>query len=330
MGDLTSILSLLIAALAVFVGPFISLNIARRQTKSSLEIANKQIVAPMRQAWINNLRDDVAELMSSALHYFVAGFEDRSDKEYQRLEHLEHKLRLMLNPEEDDHNALEDHVRTMIASLERGKQEDQLFIINYDAALKLSRVIFKREWDRIKEPMRLHHLASEAGAMPAFGFIRPTEVGALMISVFALSFSGLQWYEARDQRLLAAHAAVTFLVDADATQKPLGVAIKNAGPGVAEIRSITYYVDRKKVKDLDEAFAMMHLDPDHNFGYQLDEDEPLAPGESLPLIDYRTKDKGELARAGDFIDTALAVEVYVCVRTGQCWLKCSYKDHCGK
>jgi uncharacterized protein YneF (UPF0154 family) len=82
------ILSLLIAAIAVFVGPAISVYIAKRQIRASSEIANeqirmtlkassKQITAPMRQAWINCLRNLLAEISSSALHYYVAGFEER-------------------------------------------------------------------------------------------------------------------------------------------------------------------------------------------------------------------------------------------------------------
>jgi len=62
------ILSLVVAALAVFVGPAISLRIAKRQIRASsalannqlrsaLDAGNKQITAPMRQAWINSLRD---------------------------------------------------------------------------------------------------------------------------------------------------------------------------------------------------------------------------------------------------------------------------------
>jgi uncharacterized protein YneF (UPF0154 family) len=65
------ILSLLIAAIAVFVGPAISVYIAKRQIRASSEIANeqirmtlkassKQITAPMRQAWINCLRNLLA------------------------------------------------------------------------------------------------------------------------------------------------------------------------------------------------------------------------------------------------------------------------------
>jgi hypothetical protein len=57
----------------------------------------------MRQAWINTLRDFVAELTSSALHYHVAGFEERTDEEYRRLTLLEYKVAMMLNPMEEDH-----------------------------------------------------------------------------------------------------------------------------------------------------------------------------------------------------------------------------------
>jgi Zn-dependent protease with chaperone function len=81
-GQSIAILSLVVAALAVFVGPLISWFVSKRQLASSLEVANKQVVAPMRQAWINNLRDVLSELLSSALHYYVSGFEDRSDAEY--------------------------------------------------------------------------------------------------------------------------------------------------------------------------------------------------------------------------------------------------------
>lgn len=91
MDNITSVLSLIVAALAVFFGPFISLHVARRQVRSSLDVANRQITAPMRQAWINALRDLLSELCSSAHHYFVAGFDNREDGEYQRLTHLHNK-----------------------------------------------------------------------------------------------------------------------------------------------------------------------------------------------------------------------------------------------
>ena len=68
-----SILSLIVAALAVAVAPLVSwlttkrqintsFALARDQMHTSLETANKQITAPMRQAWINKLRELLAEL----------------------------------------------------------------------------------------------------------------------------------------------------------------------------------------------------------------------------------------------------------------------------
>ena len=56
-----------------------SFALARDQMRTSLETANKQITAPMRQAWINKLRELLAELISSAEHYYVVGF-DRTEE----------------------------------------------------------------------------------------------------------------------------------------------------------------------------------------------------------------------------------------------------------
>ena len=159
-----STLSLIVAALAVFVGPIVSWSITKRQirassalasnqVRSSLEVSNKQIIAPMRQAWINNLRDLLAELASSALHYYVAGYEDRTDTEYQRVTLLESKVQLMLNPGEDDHQRLEALIRKMIAAIQYKKGQPDEFPDLHTEVVALSRRMLKREWDRVKEPI---------------------------------------------------------------------------------------------------------------------------------------------------------------------------------
>jgi hypothetical protein len=158
------IFSLLVAALAVFVGPAISLRIAKRQIRASSELANnqirsaldassKQIIAPMRQAWINSLRDLLAELTSSALHYYVAGFEERTDTEYQRLTLLQSKIQLMLNAKEDDHKRLEVLIGRMIAAIQYEKGQPDEFPEIHTDVIALSRTILKREWDVVKEPI---------------------------------------------------------------------------------------------------------------------------------------------------------------------------------
>ena len=168
-----SVLSLIVAALAVFVGPLVSWRVAKHQIKAASDLSasqtsaalvtsNKQIIAPMRQAWINNLRDLLSELLSSALHYYVSGYEDRSDQEYQRVTLLEYKVRLMLNPKEKDHQRLEERIRNLIASIERHPEFVNDFPDLHDEIVSLSRQVLKREWDRVKDPLRLGGNGSDA------------------------------------------------------------------------------------------------------------------------------------------------------------------------
>lgn len=96
-------------------------------------------------------RDLIAEISSSALHYHQAGYEDRKDEEYKRVTELEGKISLMLNFKEDDHKKLHDLIRKMLASLERKKEGDNIFITTHPEVLAVSRDILKREWNRVKE-----------------------------------------------------------------------------------------------------------------------------------------------------------------------------------
>jgi hypothetical protein len=161
MKDLIPILSLIVAALAVFVGPIISYLVAKRQIASALATSHKQITAPMRQAWINSLRDLLAEITSSALHYYCAGFEERNDSEYRHLTLLEHRIQLMLNPKEDDHTDLEQLIRKMVSSLQRGKVGDEDFCTAHTKVMALSRQILKREWNVVKKKIKTTELTSD-------------------------------------------------------------------------------------------------------------------------------------------------------------------------
>jgi hypothetical protein len=154
MNDYLPFLSLLVAALAVFVGPFISYFIARRQLEGLLATSYKQIIAPMRQAWIDKLRDLLAKLTSHSLHYYCAGFEERHDSDYQHLTLLEHRIQLMLNPKEDDHIELEKQIRKMVSSLSIGKDGDEDFRTSHTKVMELSRRILKQEWNVVKDKIK--------------------------------------------------------------------------------------------------------------------------------------------------------------------------------
>ena len=166
MDSTIPLLSLVVAALAVFVGPVISWLVTKQQllsaaelsatqVRASLDAANKQIVAPMRQAWINNLRDMLAELLANSLHYYLLGYEDRTEQEYQRIGLLEERVKLMLNPMEDDHIRLQKLVRKLVGGIQPSPQTVDEFVATYEKLTDLSRVILKREWDRVKDPIPL-------------------------------------------------------------------------------------------------------------------------------------------------------------------------------
>jgi hypothetical protein len=89
------IFSLLVAILAVFIGPFVS-----------LRVANKQITAPMLQIWTNALRDLLAEFIATADQYAYEP-EKLTDEAHYHLSLLEYRIRFMLNLEHDDHRKLD-------------------------------------------------------------------------------------------------------------------------------------------------------------------------------------------------------------------------------
>lgn len=146
-----SILSLVVALLAVFIGPFVSWKVAKKQIESSARIARQQLLGPMRQAWINELRQLISEVASSCLHYWQTGFEDRTDEEYRRITDIEHKIQLMINPEEKDHDRLINQINIMVASLSKGKKGDEDFFSAYETVMRTGKEVLKKEWIVVKE-----------------------------------------------------------------------------------------------------------------------------------------------------------------------------------
>jgi len=148
---LISILSLSVAGLAVFVGPIVSIYITKKQLNSGIQISKKQIISPIRQKWINELRLIIAEITSKSSHYWASGYEDRKDQEYYRITELEHQLRLYLNPNEDDHSALIQKVKRMTNEIGANSLEkDKEFWDAHEEVIEISQKILKREWERVK------------------------------------------------------------------------------------------------------------------------------------------------------------------------------------
>lgn len=140
MKDWIPALSLLVALAAVFIGPLISARAAKYA-----------MLGPMRQKWINDLRGLLSEISGSCLHYWQAGYEDRTDEEYKRITDLTHQVIFHLNPHEKEHNKLIEVIRSLEGSLSKGKKGDKEFFKAYEDLLDQGRKVLKTEWKVIKQ-----------------------------------------------------------------------------------------------------------------------------------------------------------------------------------
>ena len=129
------------ASFAAFFGAWVAGTLARRVK-----------ISEFRQSWINKLRELLAELTSSALHYWQAGYEDHSDAEYKRVTLLQAHIKLMLNPDENDHRKLEVLIQRMVREIEQVKGTNDEFPRFHTEVIALSRRILKREWEQVKNP----------------------------------------------------------------------------------------------------------------------------------------------------------------------------------
>ena len=153
----------------------------------------------------------------------------------------------------------------------------------------------------------------------------------ILISLAAALFTGLQWRETHNQMALSMKPAVDFDTEADLDDPPVVIAIVNAGPGPAVIKSISFYVDRKQVKNADEAAQYGKLDADQLSTFEFDEGDTLAVGEKEWLFRYRKTskpDQKESERYADFVGEHLAIEAEFCSVLGDCWVKCSTRGRC--
>jgi hypothetical protein len=147
----TANLALLVAALAVFVGPFVQMWIAKRQVRATVLSAN-------RQRWIDSLRSQIAEFLAAlvTLNAVRSGALDLSPTEYSaKLEQFrlrQFTIRLMLNPSEKDHQRLDEILReglTLVTSPKPCLMQDDLAKV-LDAIDSIARPVLKREWERVK------------------------------------------------------------------------------------------------------------------------------------------------------------------------------------
>jgi len=138
------------ALVAVVLSPVVSIYVARRQIRASVVSAN-------RQAWINQLREALAELVTS-LRFLnlrrdgsLALEEGEWIERYQRAFHLTNKVVLLLNPGESDHQDLRAAIKQAgELLLDNAGDRGQKLVATTDRIVAQSQAILKREWERVK------------------------------------------------------------------------------------------------------------------------------------------------------------------------------------
>jgi hypothetical protein len=145
-------MSALVALVVATTTPFVSFAIAKRQIRAT-------VVSTNRQAWINALRDDLAEFLELAIAHFYLregtlsgeegfkyGYEQRT-----RLRRLENRIRLRLNPDEAPNQellSLLGHVRNL--SVVKNRDAGQDFEQAMELAIVKAQGILRAEWLRVK------------------------------------------------------------------------------------------------------------------------------------------------------------------------------------
>ena len=150
----------------------------------------------------------------------------------------------------------------------------------------------------------------------------------LVLSIFAVIFSGLQWYEAHQQKRLQNRPLVGFYIEDDIDESKKGLAIENHGTGPAVVKALRYFVDDNLIDDSAEILRHGQLDPDQDFGFYFEEGDALGVGQRVWLIDYRAKNPKEMRRFIEFLGDRIKVEIEFCSIDNECWRKCSTKGAC--
>lgn len=163
--------TLAVAFVAAVGGPLVALSVAKRQSVDAQKIAelqaemqrivalaqsdvqrhvaNRQIVAPMRQAWINSLRDLLAEIFARSDEYRLKDSNVRSMDEFMPIGVMENRLRLLINPFEVDHQHLVEGIRVMLAEA-REDSRSGAYWDEKEKLITLAQAVLKAEWNRTK------------------------------------------------------------------------------------------------------------------------------------------------------------------------------------
>ena len=116
----------------------------RRSERERIQFERLMKISEFRQLWINSLRDCMSEFQSFGV---TPGLNPGRLREFYA---LGTKIELMMNPGDQDYNALQDCLYEFLKSSE-GSTDDK-YRSNSEYVAVCQRIL-KREWDRLKEEL---------------------------------------------------------------------------------------------------------------------------------------------------------------------------------
>jgi hypothetical protein len=145
-GALIATLGLLVALAAVIVGPLVQNLIARKQT-----------LLPMRQQWIENLRNALVDYVTTTHVFYMKGRLDKEKAKQDLFDTLHtlmaarYRVELMINPEEDPNVKLLNQMRRVEAEIYKpARTNDADFIALLQDIVSAAQNVLKIEWDVIR------------------------------------------------------------------------------------------------------------------------------------------------------------------------------------
>ena len=153
------------------------------------------------------------------------------------------------------------------------------------------------------------------------------------LSITALIISGFQSIENYKLAIMQETPRIDFTTDTEVDDPLVGVTIINNGPALAQIKQITYFIDKHPVGDADKLTDSQNLVDVTPLEFDTDDTLGVNDREWLLSESTKTKGKDEADSLDHFVDVLtnhLAVQAEVCsIFTGKCVKRCSSPGKCG-
>jgi len=141
----------LVSGLALLT-TYLSSASAEKRDQAARHLNAELKLSTFRQEWINSLRSDLSEVVALAYVFFddESGTQAKEDKsKLADLKRVEARIRMRLNPTEDEATELVGHLVDMINACDKNDQENS--ITHREALANAGSIYIKNEWDTLKE-----------------------------------------------------------------------------------------------------------------------------------------------------------------------------------